>query len=205
MKILDIDTWNRKQHFEHFNAFHDPYFGVSFKVDVTDAYIFSKDHEISFFSKYLHACMKAINDIENLKYRIEKDNIVIYDIIHASAAILRPDHTFGLTFIPFDDDVFIFNDNVKKEKDRVLSSTDFFPPVNSNDCIHCSSIPWVNFTGHKEPYMGVKDSVPKLAFSQVETINQNKQMTVAINVNHALADGYHVGLFKERFQFYLNA
>ena len=29
-------------------------------------------------------------------------------------------------------------------------------------------------------------------------------MNVAINVNHALVDGYHVSLFSEKFQEYLN-
>ena len=25
-KIIDIATWNRKEHFEHFSAFDDPFF-----------------------------------------------------------------------------------------------------------------------------------------------------------------------------------
>ena len=28
-KIIDIATWNRKEHFEHFSAFDDPFFGVT--------------------------------------------------------------------------------------------------------------------------------------------------------------------------------
>ena len=35
MKYLDINTWNRKQHFEHFSKFVDPYFGVVVDVNVT--------------------------------------------------------------------------------------------------------------------------------------------------------------------------
>ena len=27
-KIIDIATWNRKEHFEHFSAFDDPFFGI---------------------------------------------------------------------------------------------------------------------------------------------------------------------------------
>ena len=30
-KIIDIATWNRKEHFEHFSAFDDPFFGVTVK------------------------------------------------------------------------------------------------------------------------------------------------------------------------------
>ena len=31
-KIIDIATWNRKEHFEHFSAFDDPFFGVTVHV-----------------------------------------------------------------------------------------------------------------------------------------------------------------------------
>ena len=37
-KIIDIATWNRKEHFEHFSAFDDPFFGVTVNVDCTRAY-----------------------------------------------------------------------------------------------------------------------------------------------------------------------
>ena len=36
-KIIDIATWNRKEHFEHFSAFDDPFFGVTVNVDCTRA------------------------------------------------------------------------------------------------------------------------------------------------------------------------
>ncbi len=32
-KIIDIATWNRREHYEHFSAFDDPFFGVTVQVD----------------------------------------------------------------------------------------------------------------------------------------------------------------------------
>jgi chloramphenicol O-acetyltransferase type A len=200
MKYLDIETWNRKQHFEHFNRFLDPYFGVVNDVDVTAVYQHSRETGTSFFALYLFACMKAVNTVENLKYRIRDDKVIIHDVIHASATIAREDHTFGCSFIEFSDDFTMFNANLQKEKVRILSSTDLFPDRNSDDCIHCSSIPWVNFSGHKEPLLGIKDSVPKLAYGQISEKENRFMMPVAIAVNHALADGYHIGQFFDKYQ-----
>ena len=206
MKILDKHTWNRQAHFEFFNTFVDPYFAVTFKVDVTNAYEFSHDNATSFFVTYLHATMQAINDVENLKYRINESNeVVMFDTIHASPTILRPNKTFGFSFVNYDKDIFKFQNNFLKEKERIFGSNDLFPPVNSMDCVHCSSLPWVNFTGHKEPFKGDKDSIPKLAFSRMERVESKKEMQVAISVNHALVDGYHIGLFNEKLQFHLNS
>ncbi len=205
MKYLDIEKWNRKQHFKHFRTLTDPSFGMIAEVDVTICYETAKQRGQSFFVRYLNACMKAINAVENFKYRIEEDKIAIYEVINASATIARPDHTFGFSYIEFSDDFEIFNANFQKEKERILNSTDLFPEKYSLGCIHCSAVPWVSFTGHKEPNSGNKnDSVPQVAFGKIKLENKNKKMPVAVNVNHALVDGYHVGQFFDKFQVELD-
>ncbi len=185
-------------------ALSDPYFGITIPFDVTHAYHFSKTNNVSFFARYLHDCMKAINDVENFKYRIIDNNVVVYDTIHASATIMRTNKTFGFSFIEFDDDLMVFSRNLENEKERIESSNNLYPPQNSLDCIYCSALPWFNFSGHKEPVSGLVESVPKLAFSKISDAKENIMMNVAISVNHALVDGYHVALFAEKFQRYLN-
>jgi len=204
MKYIDLNTWNRKAQYEHFIKLLDPYFAVTVPCDVTKAYNFSKENNLSFFGKYMHDCMKAINDVDNLKLRIENDKIVEYPIIHASATIMRKDKTFGFSFIEYDPDLSIFIKNISNEKHRIENTADLYPPKNGIDCIHCSAMPWLNFTGHKEPFSGNLDSVPKIAFSKVSNVQETLNMNVSISVNHALVDGYHIGEFFERFQNYLN-
>lgn len=203
MKVLDINSWNRKQHYDHFSNLMDPYFAITVPFDVTKAYRFSKEKNISFFAKYLHDCMKAINEIPSLKLRIVDGNVVEFDTIHASATLMRGDNTFGFSFIDFHDDLGVFINNILLEKNRIKNSTALFPPKNGLNCIHCSAMPWFNFTGHKEPVSKQVDSVPKIAFSKVIETNNMMSMNVSISVNHALVDGYDIGLFSERFQYYL--
>ena len=203
-KKLDLGSWNRKHHFNHFNALADPYFAVTIPFDVSLAYKKSKDTGSSFFAIYLHDCMKAINAVENFKYKIVDNDVFEYDVIHASANLSRADNTFGFSFINFSESFQEFNTNIQKEKQRINDSTELYPPVNGLDCIHCSALPWFSFTSQKEPFSGVKDSVPKFAFSKTYKKNDLLMMNVGVNVNHALIDGYHVGQFAERFQTNLN-
>jgi len=200
MTILDINTWNRKQHFEHFKSLKDPFFGVTIPFNVSKAYQSSKAHKRSFFTTYLHACMTAINDVENFKYRILNGDVVKYNTIHASPTLLRDDNTFGFSFVEYSEDLQQFSLNLNAEKERVKITTDLFPPKNEINCVHCSALPWTDFSGHKEPVSGIEDSIPKLAFGKTKIVDNNMIMNVAINVNHALVDGYHVGLFSELFQ-----
>ena len=205
MKQVNITSWNRHKLYTHFLGLKDPYFGVTIPFDVTRAYEYAKDKNISFFVRYLHDCLKAINKVDNFRYRIIDDQVFDFNVIHASATIARPDHTYGFSFIAYDRDLEIFLNRFKKEKQRILNSDDLYPPVNSHDCIHCSALPWFTFTGHKEPVSGKLQSIPQLAFSKFEKRDNRLIMNVSIHVNHALVDGYHVGLFAEEFQFYLNS
>jgi chloramphenicol O-acetyltransferase type A len=201
MRILDIENWNRKEHFHFFSQFDDPYFAVTVDFDVTNTFNYAKKEQLSFFSLYLHACMKAINSVENFKYRIHDDKVIVHDIIHASATILREDNTFGCSFIHYDEDFNKFNKNFELEKRRILTTTNLFPEQDTDDCIYCSAMNWFNFSGHKEPLFGVKkESVPKLTFGKYVEKDAKLMMPVAIAVNHALVDGYHVGLFVEAYQ-----
>lgn len=201
MKYLDIESWNRKELFKHFRALEDPTFGLVADVDVSKVYQSAKDKNQSFFIRYFHACMKAINAVENFKYRIEGDKVTVYDVINASTTVARVDTTFGFSYFDYSEDFEIFNQNYTEEKERIQNSTNLLPPRYSLGCIHSSAIPWVSFTGHKEPFSGNKnDSVPQLAFGKIKQQKEKILMPVAINVNHALVDGYHVGQFFEKFQ-----
>jgi chloramphenicol O-acetyltransferase type A len=148
--------------------------------------------------------MKAINAVENFKYRIEEGKVIVYKIIHASPTIMRSDNTFGFSFIEYDENLNEFAKNFEKEKLRIQNSNDLYPPKNSLDCIHCSAMPWLNFSGHKEPVSNTIDSVPKFAFGKASYVEDKLIMNVSVCVNHALVDGYHVGIFSEKFQEYLN-
>jgi len=44
LKKIDLDSWNQKHHFNHFNALVDPYFAVdNFKYRIIDDEIFEYD------------------------------------------------------------------------------------------------------------------------------------------------------------------
>ncbi|WP_040279018.1 CatA-like O-acetyltransferase [Psychroserpens damuponensis] len=205
MEIIDLNTWKRKQHYDHFKTLKDPYFAVTFPVEVSKAYLYAKSNNVSFFGKYLHDCMKAINEVDELKLRIIDDQVVKYDTINASATLMRSNQTFGFSYIEFDTKLDQFLSHLISEKNRIETTGALFPLRNDLMCVHCSAMPWMNFSGHKEPVSGVLDSVPKLAFSKLVKENDGKMMmNVSINVNHALVDGYHIGLFAEKFQHYLN-
>ena len=122
-KTLDQKDWNRKEHFEFFSTFDEPFFGIVSEVDCTKAYEFSKSSKRSFFAHYLHKTLMAVNEVQEFKYRILNEEVIICEQVHAAATIARTDGTFAFSFAEFDTDFSIFQKSLKKEIEEVQNST----------------------------------------------------------------------------------
>ena len=198
---LEIESWARKEHFNFFKQFEEPFFGVSIEIDCTKAYTFCKAEGISFFLYYLHKSLVAANKTVPFRFRIEDEHVYVYDKVNASPTINRPDGTFGFAYIDYYEDFHKFYQEAKIEIERIQNSHGIFPAVSGENVIHFSSIPWIKFNSvsHARCF-SFKDSCPKITFGKVFDHQNSKKMPVSIHVHHALMDGFHVGEFIDEFQ-----
>ncbi|NLR78327.1 chloramphenicol acetyltransferase [Chitinophaga eiseniae] len=204
-QLLPLDTWVRKDHFEFFSRFEEPFFGVCTEIDCTRAYEQAKAGGHSFFLWYLHRSLAAANAVVPFRYRISEGQVWIYDQVHASPTINRPDGTFGFAYMDYHADFHTFEAAGQQEANRVRNSTGLVPAISGENVIHYSSLPWINFTAvsHARSF-SFKDSCPKISFGKMTDVHGRKRMPVSVHVHHALADGYHVGQYLELFQEKMN-
>lgn len=204
-QIIDLATWNRKEHFEFFSTFEEPFFGITTPIDMTIAYKKAKAKQVPFFVYYLHKTIAAVNQVENFRYRIEGKEVVLYNEIDASSTIMREDKTFGFSFMKFHTDIHEFAKIVQTEIERIQLTPGLFTREFPKNIIHFSAIPWINFTGltHSRSYT-LTDSCPKISWGKLMEENGKKTMSVAVMAHHGLVDGYHMGLFVEALQTELN-
>ncbi|UOE39364.1 chloramphenicol acetyltransferase [Chryseobacterium oryzae] len=207
MKIIDIEKWNRKEHFEFFSSMKSPYFGFTTEVDCTVAFNLAKENNHSFFAVYLYKSMAAIHTIEELKLRIVDDKLIVFDEVHVGSTIGREDGTFGFSFFEYSPDFTIFNENLQNEIQRVQNSSGLgisndILPLNH---IRHTTIPWNTFTNVLHPTnFDPKECIPKITFGKFSIKNNRKMMPVSIEAHHGLADGIHLAKYFEEFQIQLN-
>lgn len=203
---IDISSWNRKEHFEFFNTFEEPFFGITTQIDMTIALEKAKKLQIPFFVYYLHKTIAAINQVENFRYRIEENEVVLYDEIDASATIMREDKTFGFSFMKFHSDIQDFAKIAQTEIERIQTTQGLFTREFPENIIHFSAVPWINFTGltHSRKFT-LKDSCPKVSYGKLMTDNGKQTMAMTVLAHHGLVDGYHMGLFVDALQNLLNS
>lgn len=199
---LDLETWNRREHFLFFKQMEEPFFGITATIDCTAAYANAKILDVPFFIYYLHKTAVAVNTIEPFRYRIVDNEVHIFDRIDVSATIMRKDNTFGFSLIQYAKDLDAFKAITQKEIDRVQRTSGLFSREFEPNLIHFSALPWIDFTAlsHARSFT-FPDSCPKISFGKMTIAEDGKRtMSISIHVHHGLMDGFHVGQFLSLFQ-----
>lgn len=198
---IEIENWNRNKLYSFFKDFEEPMFGVCVNVDCTKVFYASKENKRSLFLAYLHKSLIAVNSIQAFKYRIEDEEVFVYDKIHASTTILKPDNTFGFADIEYTEDYVVFEKEAKEIINSVHNSKELHSNKFGQAVIHYSAVPWVHFTSmsHARKY-SIKCSCPKISFGKILNVNERIIMPVSIHGHHALMDGITIGEYIDLFQ-----
>ncbi|WP_339840481.1 chloramphenicol acetyltransferase [uncultured Maribacter sp.] len=200
-KEINIETWYRKDHFEFFSKFDEPFHGITTKIDCTETYNAAKENGHSFFLSYLHKALVAVNRTVEFRYRIIDGKLYEFETIDASPTIDRENGSFGFSYLSYRENFQDFIALAIPAIEKVRNSDRLMPSESGENVIHCSAIPWVDFTSISHArHFAFPDSCPKITFGKMTSDGDKLSMPVSVHVHHALVDGYHVAQFLEKFQ-----
>ena len=201
-RYLDVETWSRREHFDFFREYENPFFNVTTHLDATILWERAREESFSFSIAYHFLALKAANEVECFRYRTRGDKVWVHDRIHGGTTVLLHDNTFVFCYFDFDPDFATFLAATKIRFDEARSgSIPFDPKDDRDDLIHFTSMPWVAFTGVQHPRRPISGaSVPKIAVGKCHESGGVFKLPVALDVHHALIDGLHVGEFFQRLE-----
>lgn len=208
MKYIDLANWKRREHYEFFRRMDYPQYNVCMDVDVTHFLQFVRDNGLSFYYAMNFAVAKATDEVENFRYRIREDGVILHDHLHPSFTDIGKNDKDGLfKFITAEirGDIFEFNKRVREISD---TQTEYFPFenfVNRDDLIYTTCLPWISFTSLSHPIsINNKDAVPRISWGKYFPKGDNVMMPLSVQVHHALVDGLHIARYVEALQTLLD-
>jgi chloramphenicol O-acetyltransferase type A len=206
MKVINLENWERKNQFEFFKNYEDPFFNITATLNVTNLYSFCKEHKLSFFLAGLFIANKAMNEIPAFKLRFKEGNVVEFDKVHIDSTVLNEDETFSFCHFESYPTIFEFVKNASKVIENHRNGIVDDSHVFDLDVAHSTTIPWVSITGFKHARNGNEKEIgiPKIVFGKFYEENGRKIMPFSVEVHHALMDGIHVGLLFEKMQEFIN-
>ena len=200
-RFLDVQTWKRREHFELYRRFANPFFAVTVELDVTDLWQRSRSPEgPSFFLATLFCAVRAANAVEAFRARVRNDRVWIHDRVSIKPTVMRADETFGIARLELAD---TFAEFATRSAPIVREACEIRPLVidhPTDDVVYQTTLPWLRFTSFSNALKGNGDSVPRVAFGRCSEDRGRWKLPVSVEVHHAVVDGVDVARFLDELQ-----
>lgn len=198
MKYIDIENWERKDHYYFFKEFDYPHFNVCVNLDITKFYRFIKENNEPFFLSFLFLAVKAANGVKEFRFRIRDDAVVEHEMVSPSFTVMASKGVFSFCPVLFSDNFNDFFIRASKQIEKTKNHAVIGDEPGRDDLLFITSIPWVSFTSIAHPInMNPVDSVPRIAWGKYFEENDKIKLPFSIQVHHALVDGVHIGEYFE--------
>jgi len=206
-EYLDLASWARRDLFEFFRSYDNPYFNICTRLDVTRLLAVLREHpglSVSLTCHYL--ALRVANEIAPFRYRLREDKVLVHDVINGGTTVLLPNESFTFAYFDYQEKFASFIDDARRNIKAAQTGNHPFEPNPGDDKIHFTTLPWVSFTSfaHARNW-GREDSVPKIAFGKFSKELERTLLPISVEVHHALMDGIQVGRYLNRFEELLDA
>lgn len=196
---INMETWKRKEHFQFFKNVAYPIYNICFDVDVTKLLQYTKESQLSFHLAMVFLTTSALNQIENFKYRLRGETVVLHEFLTPSFADLgKGDDLFKMVTVEMENTMKRF---IEKAVYKSANQKDYFVVsdfANRDDFVFYSSLPWITFTSIDHTInLKKEDAIPRVSWGKYYRHGEVVLMPFNIQVNHLFVDGVHLGKFKE--------
>ncbi|MFR9578445.1 MAG: CatA-like O-acetyltransferase [Rikenellaceae bacterium] len=183
-------------------------FSVTAQVNLDNCYRVAKSRGRSLFIYYSYAIIKAMNEIEEFRLRVNRVNgeleLCIFDDVDLVAPItVAEEGEFVEVRIGYN----VNFEEFYKTAEQVISAASIDMNPITEDLPEAtyavvSALPFLDFTAVTPTLMdrGGVGQVPLISVGKMSEVNGHRSMPIAIAVHHGFVDGYHVGLFFEQVQ-----
>ena len=200
MKRIDLDTYPRRDHFNHFYGMTYPYAGVTVDVDVTDLLARCREKGYSFYLMVLHAVALAADEVPEFRRRIDHGGIVEYDECPTSHIELKPDGTYAYCTLRHHMPLADYLAQAESARTAAREGGSIEEEDDVQSMYFISTLPWLHYTQLIQPVACGEESNPRLTWGKYQANDKgHMMMPLSVLVHHALADGIHIAKFYEAF------
>lgn len=200
MRKIDPNTWPRRDIFDFFSKISNPFYSVTFNVDVTEAYAYAKRRGLSFYYALVYLVTRAINSVEAFRYALVDGELVLLDERSPSFTDLKKgSESFHIVTMPCKGDIAEFCFDAKR---RSAGQTTFLSTDKEGvDLIYFSCLPWIELTAlTNERDFDPDDAIPRVSWGKFHERDGRKILGMSLELNHRFTDGVHIGKFAEALQ-----
>ncbi len=200
---IDTENWNRKETFNRFIKDNPCSYSMTVNLDITNFLSQVRAKRIKFFPTFLYLLSRTVNMHSEFRMGFDEEkNLGYYSCSNPLYTIFHSEpETFTTVWSEYDEDynTFILNYNTDMAQYRLDEKIS--KPLALPNYFNVSSIPWTSFTGFNLNLQNGYDYLsPIFTIGKYYEDNEKTLLPLAIQVNHAVCDGYHLARFVNDLQ-----
>ena len=199
-KSINKETWNRKEYFEHYFSEVPCTYSMTVKLDITKI----KNSNKKIYPTMLYFITKVVNNHSEFRTAFNMDGeLGVFDEMLPCYTVFNQDtETFTNIWTYYSDDYDAFCKSYEKDIELFSSVKGMIakPNIPPNH-FPVSMIPWTTFEGFNlNLQKGYNYLLPIFTMGKYSEINGQYLMPLAIQVHHAVCDGFHISRFVNELQ-----
>lgn len=199
--LIDLHNWNRREHYLHFINEVRCSYSACINLDISNL------NGKRLYPTMLWLLTQVVNQMPEFRTAITDEGLGYYDKMHPAYTIFNQEQkTFSALWTQYQPDYHSFLKSYESDSEKYSSSIEYAPkpgrPANSFDV---SMVPWFSFTAFNLNIFGDGTYLlPMFTMGKTFETDGKRMLPLAIQVHHAVCDGYHVGKFIELLQAKIN-
>lgn len=197
--LIDLEQWPRKEHFHHYLNQVPCFYSMTVELDVTEL----KLHGGRFYPSMIHALAVVVNRHPEFRMALnEKGELGWFDQLSPSYTVFHPEtETFSCLWTEYTPDREEFIRRYEEDLRLYGNVTAFDAKPECPPAFNVSAIPWESFSSfHLELPRGEKYLLPIFTVGRYHQVGDRWVLPLAIQVHHAVCDGFHACRFAEELR-----
>ena len=195
--LIDMENWDRREFYEHFINEVVCSYSVTVNLDITNL------RDARLYPAMIWLLTKTVNEMPEFRTSLTKAGLGIYDSMHPMYTVFNKENkNFSGIWSYYSEHYMEFLKNYDEDV-RVYSKSKRYAPKDGTpeNSFNISMVPWLEFTScNLNVYDDGKFLLPIFTMGKYFERGGKRLLPLAIQVHHAVCDGYHVGMFVEKLQ-----
>ena len=201
---INRETWPRKEYFDHYFDQVPCTYSAVFKLDITKLRRSGK----KLYPAILHHISTVVNRHREFRMACREGEVGFYDLVHPCYTIFHKEtETFSSLWTAYTPDCEAFCAAYERDLKRWGDQPGLQSrPDTPENTFPVSMLPWASFEGfHLNLQKGYDYLPPIFTMGRFYEENGKVLMPLAVQVHHAVCDGFHLCRLVNELQDCLNA